>query len=110
MSSLIRLHLTVKDKVLYPALRSSNQRSLAKVGERYQEDRKVIARSCEEFARKWNTAASVAQNPDGFRADANSLLKRLHARIRQEDSRFYPAIEARWRQQAVRRGGSSQPN
>lgn len=94
MSSLIKLHLTVEDKVLYPALRSSNQRSLARMGEQYQEDMKIIVSSYEEFARKWNTAASVAQNPAGFRADANTVLKRLHARIRQEDSQFYPAIEA----------------
>ncbi|HYD93877.1 MAG TPA: hemerythrin domain-containing protein [Noviherbaspirillum sp.] len=94
MSSLIKLHLTVEDSVLYPALRSSSKHTLAKMGAQYQEDMKVIARSYEEFARKWNTAANVAQNPAGFRADANTVLKKLHARIQQEDKHFYPAIEA----------------
>lgn len=94
MSSLIKLHLTVEDTVLYPALRSSSQHTLATMGNQYQEDMKVIARSYEEFARKWNTATNVAQDPAGFRADANTVLKRLHARIRQEDKHFYPAIEA----------------
>lgn len=94
MSSLIKLHLSVEDTVLYPALRSSTSRSIAKLGDQYQEDMKVIARNYEEFARKWNTAANVANNPDGFRADANIVLKRLHARIRQEDLNFYPAIES----------------
>ena len=94
MSSLIKLHLSVEDKVLYPALRTSERSTLAKLGEQYQEDMKAIAQSYDEFARRWNTAASVAANPAGFRADANIILKKLHARIRQEDTHFYPAIEA----------------
>lgn len=94
MSSLIKLHLSVEDTVLYPALRSRSKSLLAQMGDRYQDEMRVIAASYEEFARKWNTAANVAQNPDGFRADANTVLKRLHARIRQEDKDFYPAIEA----------------
>ena len=94
MSSMIKLHLSVEDTVLYPALRSSNSKSIATLGDQYQEDMKVIAKDYEEFARKWNTAANVAKNPDGFRAEANKVLKRLHARIRQEDLNFYPAIEA----------------
>lgn len=94
MSSTIKLHLSVEDKVLYPALRSSKNQSMASLGNRYQEDMKAIARSYEEFARKWNTAVNVARDPEGFRAEANTVLKRLHARIRQEDSDFYPAIES----------------
>jgi ElaB/YqjD/DUF883 family membrane-anchored ribosome-binding protein len=64
------------------------------MGEECRAEMKVIASSYEEFARKWNTAASVAANPDRFRSDANTVLKMLHARIRQEDRHFYPAIEA----------------
>lgn len=94
MSSLIKLHLTVEDTVLYPALRMSNERAIAEMGHQYQEDMKGIARSYMEFARKWNTASNVAQDPVGFRADANTVLKRLHSRIKQEDEHFYPAIEA----------------
>ncbi|HYD63287.1 MAG TPA: hemerythrin domain-containing protein [Noviherbaspirillum sp.] len=94
MSSVIKLHLTVEDTVLYPALRTGRSRSVARMGEEYQSEMKVIASSYEEFARKWNTPASVAANPEGFRSDANTVLKMLHTRIRQEDRHFYPAIEA----------------
>lgn len=94
MSSLIKLHLSVEDTVLYPALRTGRSSSLTRMGEEYQEDMKAVAKGYDAFARKWNTAAHVAQDPDGFRVDANTVLKRLHARIRQEDMEFYPAIEA----------------
>ncbi|OWW20162.1 hemerythrin domain-containing protein [Noviherbaspirillum denitrificans] len=94
MSSMIKLHLSVEDKVLYPALRSSKSETIARLGNQYQEDMKAIAQSYEEFARKWNTATNVAKDPEGFRTEANTVLKRLHTRIRQEDQNFYPAIEA----------------
>ena len=94
MSSKIKLHLSVEDTVLYPALRSSNSKSIVSLGNQFQEDMKTIAKSYDDFARRWNTAANVAKDPDGFRADANIVLKKLHARIRQEDLNFYPAIES----------------
>ncbi|WP_420475746.1 hemerythrin domain-containing protein [Noviherbaspirillum sp. ST9] len=94
MSSKIKLHLSVEDTVLYPALRNSKDASVAHLGNQYQEDMKMIAKRYEEFARKWNTASNVAKDPEGFRAEANIVLKKLHARIRQEDTNFYPAIEA----------------
>lgn len=94
MSSIIKLHLTVEDTVLYPALRTSKVGTIARMGDEFQSEMKVIAKSYEDFARRWNTAANVAQDPEGFRRDANTVLKMLHARIKKEDRDFYPAVEA----------------
>lgn len=91
MSSVIKLHLTVEDTVLYPALRTS---TVARMGDAFQTEMKVIAKNYEEFARRWNTASNVEQDPEGFRKDANTVLKMLHARIKKEDKDFYPAVEA----------------
>jgi hypothetical protein len=35
-----------------------------------------------------------SDDPEGFRADANHVLKLLHERMQKEKSDFYPAIEA----------------
>jgi hemerythrin-like domain-containing protein len=94
MSSVIKLHLTVEDTVLYPALRTSTVSKIARMGDEFQSEMKVIAKSYEEFARRWNTATNVAQDPEGFRKDANTVLKLLHSRIVREDNVFYPAVEA----------------
>lgn len=91
MSSMIKLHLAVEDKVLYPALRGSA--ALARMGQAYQGEMQGIAAGYERFARKWNLGDSVARDPEGFRADANTVLKMLYQRIRREDRDFYPAIE-----------------
>lgn len=94
MSSVIKLHLAVEDSVLYPVLRNSTSTGLARKGEQYQAEMKSIAEKYHGFARRWNTADNVARDPEGFRADANRVLKMLHERIRREDREFYPEIEA----------------
>lgn len=94
MSSTIKLHLAVEDTVLYPALQGSNNVALARMGKKYQDEMENIAASYLGFARKWNTASRVSQDPEGFRSDANSVLKVLHARMQKENTDFYPVIEA----------------
>lgn len=94
MSSMIKLHLAVEDNILYPALKASSNSPLAKMGEKFQDEMGSIAFAYLSFARRWNTAANLRQNPEGFRTDANKVLKMLHDRMRQEDTEFYPAIEA----------------
>lgn len=94
MSSSIKLHLAVEDTVLYPALQSGGDHAIAKMGQQYQDEMVEIAGSYLNFARNWNNSARVAGNPEGFRADANKVLRVLHARMQKENSVFYPAIEA----------------
>lgn len=94
MSSTIKLHLAVEDKILYPALQSANNASLARMGKRFQDEMTSIARAYLDFARKWNAASTLAKKPEEFRADANSVLRVLHDRMRKENTDFYPVIEA----------------
>lgn len=94
MSSVIKLHLVVEDTVLYPALQKSSDATLSRMGIQFQAEMKSIAAKYEAFVHRWNTAGKVAQDPEGFRSDANQVLKMLHGRIRREDVEFYPEIEA----------------
>lgn len=94
MSSIIKLHLAVEDKILYPALQSVNNASLARMGKQFQDEMTNIALAYLNFARKWNTASTVARSPDECRSDANNVLRVLHDRMRKENTEFYPVIEA----------------
>lgn len=94
MSSTIKLHLAVEDTHLYPALQTGNNRTLAMMGKRFQDEMTNIAAGYVAFSRKWNSAGSVVANPEGFRADANSVLKVLYDRMQKENTDFYPAVEA----------------
>jgi iron-sulfur cluster repair protein YtfE (RIC family) len=94
MSSIIKLHLAVEDQVLYPALRNGGNATLAKMGKKFQDEMGAIATAYMGFAGRWNHAAKLTSDPEGFRADANTVLKILHERMRKENTVFYPAIEA----------------
>jgi hemerythrin-like domain-containing protein len=94
MSSTIKLHLAVEDNLLYPALQETDDPALASLGKRFQDEMKNIASSYLAFARTWNSAPRLLQNPEGFRSDANRVLKMLHQRMQNENTSFYPAIEA----------------
>lgn len=94
MSSSIKLHLAVEDSVLYPALQSGNDSTLARMGKQFQDEMDAIAAAYLKFARNWNNVTRVAKDPEGFRADANIVLRILHERMCKENTVFYPAIEA----------------
>lgn len=93
MSGIIKLHLAVEDRVLYPALQASGDAVLARMSQLYQGEMQGIARAYLDFAGKWNIAARLAGSPEQFRAEANSVLKVIYERMKREDREFYPAIE-----------------
>lgn len=94
MSGIIKLHLAVEDRTLYPALESSGDAVLARMSARFRGEMDGISGAYLAFAGKWNTARHLAEQPEAFRDEANVVLKTLYERMRKEDREFYPAIEA----------------
>jgi len=94
MSSTIKLHLAVEDQFLYPALQSVGNAALSRMGKKFQEEMGAIASAYMGFAGRWNQAANVAADPEGFRSHANTVLKVIYGRMQKENTVFYPAIEA----------------
>jgi len=91
MSASIKLHLAVEDRVVYPAFASSGRPELAAMGRFYQEEMGDLSRKYTEFATRWNLANRVANNPSGFRDEANAIFKALFLRTKREESELYPA-------------------
>ena len=94
MSSTIKLHLAVEDRLLYPALRQGADAELARLGEQFQREMGAIAAAYMDFARRWNTPERVRTDAEGFRADANTVLRHVYERMQRENRDFYPRIEA----------------
>ncbi|MRX06379.1 hemerythrin domain-containing protein [Pseudoduganella sp. FT25W] len=94
MSGIIKLHLAVEDRVLYPTLEASGNKRLAGMSQQYHREMDGIAGSYLGFAAKWNTPRQLAAEPESFRTEANQVLKALYERMQREDREFYPAIEA----------------
>jgi hypothetical protein len=93
MSAVIKVHLAAEDRAIYPAIEASADGRLAELGRRFQAEMVSIAADYTAFARQWNTAGRVRADPEGFRAQANVVLRALHERMQREDRDFYPAVE-----------------
>lgn len=93
LSNIVKLHLAIEDRILYPALQQASNARLAQMGQAYQDDMKGIANAYIAFSRRWSSAAAVAGQAEQFRTEANSVLKIVHARMQKENTEFYPAIE-----------------
>lgn len=93
MSAVIKVHLAAEDRVIYPAIEACADGRLAELGRRFQTEMIAIAADYTAFARQWNTAGHLRTDPEGFRAQANRVLRALYERMQREDRDFYPAIE-----------------
>ena len=94
MSGMIKLHLAVEQRYLYPAVQASGVASVARMGHRYEMEMQGIAGDYLAFAARWNTPAHLELEPESFRSEANSVLHALYQRMRREDTELYPAVEA----------------
>lgn len=94
MSGVVKLHLAVEDRVLYPTLEASGNAELARLSQHYRSEMDGIAGSYLAFAAKWNTPRLLSEQPETFRDEANRVLKILYERMKKEDREFYPAIDA----------------
>lgn len=94
MGTVVKVHLAIEDRILYPSLQKDESTAVAAMSKTYQEEMKGIASAYIAFARHWGTAAQLIADPQKFRDEANIVLKTVHTRIVKENTEFYPAIEA----------------
>lgn len=94
LSQVVTQHLAIEDRILYPSLERSGNPEMARMSRHYQNDMQGIASSFINFARRWSSASMLQKNPEGFRAEANTVLKRVHMRMVRENHEFYPSIES----------------
>lgn len=93
-STTIRLHLAAEDKFLYPSLNKSDDPQIVALSQRFEKEMAHIADQFMAFARNWNLGRKIAADFEGFRRAANTTLKPVWDRMQQENSDFYPRIEA----------------
>lgn len=93
LAKLVTQHLAVEDRILYPALAQSGDERVAAMSARYQDEMKGISFNFINFARRWSDAVHLAKEPEGFRDEANTVLRGVYERIRRENREFYPTVE-----------------
>lgn len=90
-ASLIKFHLAAEEQVLYPRLARSGMPEVESLSTRYQAEMRGLAGAFGSFVERWRVPARLQGDPDGFRHDANTVLKALYERLCREDRELYPA-------------------
>lgn len=94
MSATIKLHLAAEDHALYPSLQRQGDPELTRMGQACQQEMSGIAGAYDSFSRRWNHPAHLSHDADGFRRDANEVLRRVYERMQRENRQFYPRVAA----------------
>jgi hemerythrin-like domain-containing protein len=94
MSGAIKLHLAAEDRMLYPALACAEDPLVAQTSRMFQQEMGGLAGTFMAFVGRWNIAAKISQDPQGFRDEANAVFKALHMRVQRENRELYPMAEA----------------
>lgn len=92
-ASHIKFHLAAEDQVLYPTLERSADAQLSALGTRYRKEMKGLSAAFADFVQRWRVPARLAADPEGFRHDANTVLRALFERLQRENAELYPAAE-----------------
>lgn len=92
-ASQIKFHLAVEEQVLYPTMARAGNHQTAQLGRRYQTEMQGLAEAFSAFVKQWRVPARLQADPDGFRHDANTVLRALFERLKREEVELYPVAE-----------------
>ncbi|MBV2208511.1 MAG: hemerythrin domain-containing protein [Thermomonas sp.] len=92
-ASRIKFHLAAEERVLYPTLADAGDSRVATLGARYQKEMQGLAGAFTDFVNQWRVPSRLAADPDGFRRDANTVLRALFERLKREEVELYPVAE-----------------
>ena len=86
----IRLHLSIEDANIYPALLKSSDPTVKELASKYQMDMGQLLVVYQSFANKFSSAQLIKEDSEGFRSDANMVFQALFERIKAENQNLYP--------------------
>ena len=86
----IRLHLSIEDANIYPALLKNSDPTVRELASKYQMDMGQLLVVYQSFANKYASAELIKNDSEGFRSDANMVFQALFQRIKAENQNLYP--------------------
>ncbi|MDM7954904.1 hemerythrin domain-containing protein [Blastomonas sp.] len=89
LGSLIMQHLAYEDRHLYAKLLHDSRADVRETGRQFHSDLATLFAAYASNAQHW-TPDRIAQDWDGFRADARRMTLAMFARIDLEEAELYP--------------------
>lgn len=92
LSGILKVHLAMEDRSLYPRLVTHPDAALAELARRFLEERAQMEQRFGDYRARWPSAAAIEGAPEAFVDETRDMLGMLWKRMKQEDDILHPAI------------------
>jgi hemerythrin HHE cation binding domain-containing protein len=92
LSGILKVHLAMEDRSLYPHLVNHRDLQLRTMAQRFLDERSQIRDRYDEYKGRWSSAAAIEANAERFVEETRQILGMLHNRMKMEDDVLHPEI------------------
>jgi hypothetical protein len=92
LSGILKVHLAMEDRSLYPNLVNHRDVALRTLAIRFLDERAVLRQQYDDYKTRWHSAASIESGAEKFIDETRAILGMLWNRMKMEDDVLHPEI------------------
>ena len=92
LSGILKVHLAMEDRSLYPHLVNHRDVALRTLAIRFLDERAALRQSYEDYKERWSSAAVIEAGAEKFIDETRAILGMLWNRMKMEDDVLHPEI------------------
>ncbi len=93
LSGKLKVHLTMEDEVLYPALQKHEDENVRKTAQQFFDEMGGLKTVFSEYVQRWPNSESIESNAEDFVNETKEIFTALASRIKKEDEELYKLFE-----------------
>ena len=94
LASVLRIHISLGDRQLYPFMIASGQPETAAIARSFQGEICHLGRRFDRFMQRWSTSSAIARDMPQFRCEAEVMFSAIRARLGREKRDLLPLADA----------------
>jgi len=89
LSGKLKVHLTIEDEVLYPALQKHEDESVRKTAQQFFDEMGGLKKVFTQYVEHWPNAEAIQKNAEDFINETKEIFAALANRVKREDNELY---------------------
>lgn len=94
LTGLLRIHFAQEDRVIYPHMLQSADRTTAAVAHAFQAEMGNLGKQFSDYAQRWGSSRAIAEDFERFLSESKVTLNAVVQRMRRENAELYPLADA----------------
>jgi hypothetical protein len=92
LSGILKVHLAMEDRSLYPHLVNHRDLQLRTLAVRFLDERAALRQDYDDYQHRWPSAIAIERDAERFIDDSRRILGMLWTRMKREDDVLHPEI------------------